>query len=104
MPLRRRRVWVTCLWAGSSLIFSAVPTLSQQADNRQPASPPDNGQSTPAPGNDQPSTGGGTTLELPEVEVTASRNDLLGTATTASQESLAIRKSSSPRFTVQARF
>ena len=84
-PLRRRRVWVTCLWAGSSLIFSAVPTLSQQADNGQPASPPDNGQSTPAPGNDQPSTGGGTTLELPEVEVTTSRNDLLGTATTASQ-------------------
>jgi outer membrane receptor protein involved in Fe transport len=62
-----RRVGATCLLTGSSLLSPAVPALAQQADTSQ---------SVPA---DESS------LQLEEVEVTAPRLDLLGTATTASQ-------------------
>src|SRR5271163_1581797 len=62
-----RQVGATCLLAGSALLSPAVPVLAQQAGTSQP---------TPAADN---------SLELEEVEVTAPRQNLLGTTTTASQ-------------------
>ena len=53
-----RRVGATCLLAGSSLLAPTVPALAQQAEDGQP---------------------------LEEVTVTATRRDLLGTASTASE-------------------
>jgi len=62
-----RRVGATCLLAGSALLSPAVPALTQQADNSEP---------TPA---------ADSSVQLEEVEVTAQRRDLLGTASTASE-------------------
>ena len=62
-----RRVSATSLLAGLSLLLPSTPALPQQADTSQPAPAADN------------------TLQLEEVEVTAPRSNLLGTATTASQ-------------------
>lgn len=62
-----RRLGASCLLAGSSMLSPTAPALAQQTGARQP---------TPAADN---------SLQLEEVEVTAPRQDLLGTATTASQ-------------------
>ena len=62
-----RQVGASCLMAGSALLSPAVPALAQQGSTSQPAPAPDD------------------SLQLEEVEVTAPRQNLLGTATTASQ-------------------
>jgi len=70
------RFSVGCALAGSSLLALSAAATAQQVDNSQPAPAPDNSQPAPAPDNGQP---------MPEVTVTAPREDLLGTASTASQ-------------------
>ncbi len=62
-----RRIAATSLLAGSSLLLSAIPAPAQQADGAPPA---------PASDNSRP---------MAEVTVTAPRQDLLGTASTASE-------------------
>ncbi|HUA52917.1 MAG TPA: TonB-dependent receptor [Candidatus Sulfotelmatobacter sp.] len=71
VPVSRRfdRVSLRRLLAGSSLLCLTAPALAQQAGPNPPPPPVDTSQ--PA--------------QLPEVTVTASRRDLLGTASTASE-------------------